>query len=79
MRRFEEAITAHQQAGEIYRETGDGYGRAETLENLGGVHADTGQTGLARRALGEAVTLYEAVSADRDAARIRERLAVLDA
>jgi tetratricopeptide (TPR) repeat protein len=35
VRRFEEAITAHQQAGTIYRETGDRHGEGIALDDLG--------------------------------------------
>ena len=34
VRRFEEAITAHQDAAAIYRETGDRYGEVIALDNL---------------------------------------------
>jgi tetratricopeptide (TPR) repeat protein len=35
VRRFEEAITAHQRAGELFRETGDRHGEAMAWNNLG--------------------------------------------
>ena len=35
VRRFEEAITAHQDAAAIYRETGDRHGEGMALNNLG--------------------------------------------
>lgn len=34
VRRFEEAITAHQEAAAIYRETGDRHGEGIALNNL---------------------------------------------
>ncbi len=34
MRRFEEAITAHQDAATIYQETGDRHGEGMALNNL---------------------------------------------
>jgi tetratricopeptide (TPR) repeat protein len=33
--RFEEAITAHQEAADLYREVGDLYGAGTALNNLG--------------------------------------------
>ena len=35
VRRFEEAITAHQDAAAIFRETGDRHGEGMALDNLG--------------------------------------------
>ena len=35
VRRFEEAISAHQDAAAIYRETGDRHREGEALDNLG--------------------------------------------
>jgi len=55
--RVEEAITAHQDAAAIFRETGDRHGEGRALGNLG-------------LALGEAGRLGEAITAHQDAAAI---------
>ena len=55
MRRFEEAITAHQDAAAIFRETGDRHGEGMALNNLG-------------LALVEVRRFEEAISACQDAA-----------
>ena len=57
VRRFEEAVSAHQDAVAIYRETGDRHGEGMALNNLG-------------TALREVRRLEEAISAHRDAAAI---------
>ena len=54
-RRFEEAITAHQDAAAIYRETGDRHREGMALTNLG----------LALREVGR---FEEAITAGQDAA-----------
>ena len=57
MRRFEEAITAHQDAAAIFRETGDRHGEGRALDNLG-------------IALREVRRFEEAITAHQDAAAI---------
>ena len=57
MRRFEEAITAYQDAAAIFRETGDRHGEGMALNNLG-------------IALREAGRFEEAITAHQDAAAI---------
>ncbi len=57
VRRFEEAITAHQEAAAIYRETGDRYREGMALTNLG-------------IALREVRRFDEAITAYQDAAAI---------
>ena len=57
MRRFEEAISAHQDAAAIYRETGDRHREGVALNNLG-------------LALREVRRFEEAISAHQDAAAI---------
>ena len=57
MRRFEEAITACQDAAAIFRETGDRHGEGMALNNLG-------------IALREVRRFEEAISAHQDAAAI---------
>ena len=54
---MEEAITAHQDAAAIFRETGDRHGEGTALDNLG----------LALREVGR---LEEAITAHQDAAAI---------
>ena len=57
VRRFEEAITAHQDAAAIFRETGDRHGEGMALDNLG-------------NALQEVRRFEEAITAHQDAAAI---------
>ena len=57
MRQFDEAITAHQDAAAIYRETGDRHGEGGALNNLG-------------VALVEVRQFDEAITAHQDAAAI---------
>ena len=57
VRRFEEAISAHQDAAAIYRETGDRHWEGTALNNLG-------------VALREVRRFEEAISAHQDAAAI---------
>jgi len=57
VRRFEEAITAHQDAAAIHRETGDQHHEGKVLNNLG-------------VALREAGRIEEAITAHQDAAAI---------
>jgi tetratricopeptide (TPR) repeat protein len=57
VQRFKEAITAHQDAATIYRETGDRHGQGSALVNLG----------VALRNVGR---FEEAITADQDAAAI---------
>jgi|GEM_PF-4150091 len=77
VRRFDEAITAHQKAGDIFREVGDHYGHAQTLVNLGRVHAELDDPDRARRAWADAIGLYSAVGADDEAARVRQQIAIV--
>jgi len=56
-RRFEEAITAHQDAAQIYRETGDRHGEGSAFNNLG-------------NALQEVRRFEEAITAFQDAVQI---------
>ena len=57
VQRFEEAITAYQDAAAIYRETGDRHGEGDALDNLG-------------LALREAGRVEEAITAHQEAAAI---------
>ena len=56
MQRFEEAITAHQDAAEIFRETGDRHGLGMALNNLGVVLREV-------RRFGEAITAHQDAAA----------------
>jgi tetratricopeptide (TPR) repeat protein len=53
VRRFEEAITAHQDAAVIFRDADDRYGEGAPLNNLGLVLQELGR-------YGEAITAYQA-------------------
>jgi len=78
VRRFDEAITAYEQGIAICAELGDHYGHAQTLANLGVVHAELDDPDRARRAWADAIGLYSAVGADDDAARVRQQIIDLD-
>ena len=56
MRRFEEAITAHQDATAIFRETGDRHGEGNALVGLGIALAEM-------RRFEEAITAYQDATA----------------
>ncbi len=58
VRRFEEAITAHQEAAAIYRETGDRHGEGDALNNLGAALQEVRRFGEAITALQEAAAIY---------------------
>lgn len=77
MRRFDDAITAHQQSIAIYAELHDDYGHARTLKNLGLLHAALEQPEPARRAWTRAAELYTVAGADEDADRVRQKIAGL--
>ena len=76
--RFDEAITAYERDMAICEEFGDRYGQAQTLANLGLVHAELDDPQRARRAWADAVELFAAVGAEDDADRVREWIADLD-
>lgn len=76
--RFEEAITAYEQAIAIFGEVGDHYGHARTMENLGIVYADIGEPERARQAWADAAGLFTSMGVEDDAAsRVRKRVAAL--
>ena len=56
MRRFEEAITAYQDAAAIFRETGDRHGEGMALTNLGAALVEV-------RRFEEAITAYQDAAA----------------
>ena len=58
VRRFEEAITAHERAGEIYRETGDRHGEGMAATNLGNALQQVGRFEEAITALERAGEIY---------------------
>jgi len=78
MRRFDEAITAYQHDIAICDELDDHYGQAQTLINLGEVHAELDDPHQARRAWTAAAQLFAAVGAEDDADRVRQQIADLD-
>ena len=73
-RRFEEAISAHQDAAAIYRETSDRHGEGMALGNLGGVYQEMGQPGRATECWRAAAEAMRDAGDDEEAARL-ERLA----
>ena len=58
MRRFEEAITAHQDAAAIYRHTGDRHSEGGALTNLGNALRDVGRFEEAITACQDAAAIY---------------------
>jgi tetratricopeptide (TPR) repeat protein len=61
LRRFEEAITALQDAAAIYREVGDLHGEATALNNLAWALQQTGRSEKAIAALQDATAIYRKV------------------
>lgn len=61
MQRFEEAITAYQDAAAIFRETGDRHSEAQTLDNLGNTYQEEMQQPS------RAATCWREAAAMRDA------------
>jgi hypothetical protein len=73
MRRFDEAIEAHQQAAAIFCELGDCHGEAEALRDLGtamDLARRPGQAGIAR-----AVEAFVAGGVSEAAEKMRAQLA----
>jgi tetratricopeptide (TPR) repeat protein len=66
VRRIAEAITAFKRGIGICAELGDHYGQAQTLGNLGRVHADLGDPERARQRWDEAAELFTAAGAEDD-------------
>jgi tetratricopeptide (TPR) repeat protein len=58
VRRFEEAITAHQDAAAIFRETGDRHGEGLALEGLGLALDEAGRSREAMTAYQDAIAIY---------------------
>jgi hypothetical protein len=63
---------------DLFRETGDHYGQAHTLTNLGIIHAQLDDPRQAWRAWSDAAELYIAAGAEDAADRVRQRIAALD-
>jgi tetratricopeptide (TPR) repeat protein len=59
--RFEEAITACQDAAAIYRETGDRHGEGHALDNLGNALRGLGRFGDAITAHRDAAAIYREI------------------
>ena len=74
VRRFDEAITAHQQAGDIYRETGDRHGEGMALGNLGLALRNTGCIAEARRCWVQAAEAFADSGSAEEVAAIRALL-----
>jgi hypothetical protein len=75
MRRFDEAIEAHQQAAAIFCELGDCHGEAEALRDLGtamDMARRPGQAGIARA---KAVEAFVAGGVSEAAEKMRAQLA----
>jgi tetratricopeptide (TPR) repeat protein len=77
-RRFDEAITAHQQDLAICRELSDRHGEGTAWANLGLAYAELSRPDMARHAWMRAVDLFVAVGDDELAARVRRWSADLD-
>lgn len=76
--RFEDAITSHQQAADIYHKLGDRHGEGRALGNLGLALIQVDRLGAARAALEQASALFVALRAYDDADRVVELLTTLD-
>jgi tetratricopeptide (TPR) repeat protein len=59
VRRFDEAITAHQTAAAIYRETGDRHREGTALNNLGSALRDSDRLDEAKEAGRKAVAAFQ--------------------
>ena len=64
----------YQQALELFRDTGDPYGEATCLRNLGDVHDASGEAGAARRAWMNALNIFRRLG-HPDADQVRAKLA----
>jgi DNA-binding SARP family transcriptional activator/tetratricopeptide (TPR) repeat protein len=69
------AIARYQEALEVFRELGTTYHEAETLGRLGDTRLAAGQVGQARAAWQRAVELYQVRQHNKEAERIRRKLA----
>jgi len=74
VRRFDEAITAHQQAAGIFGETGDRHGEGQTLGNLGLALRDTGCVAEATRCWVQAAEAFADSGSAEDVAAVRALL-----
>jgi tetratricopeptide (TPR) repeat protein len=79
VRRFDEAITANQQAAAIFVETGDRYSEGQARYNLGLALAETGDLHLARTHWTQARDAFLGAGATDDAETVRNHLDALPA
>ena len=78
MGRFEEAITSHRQAADIYHKLGDQHGEGRALGNLGLALIQLRRPGAARAALEQASALFVVLHAYDDADRVVRLLTTLN-
>jgi Flp pilus assembly protein TadD len=76
--RFEEAITGHHQAADIYQQLGDSHGEARAMGNLGLALIQVGRSADAREAFEHASRLFVAPQAYDDADRVVGLLTTLN-
>ena len=76
--RFEEAITSHRQAADIYHKLGDQHGEGRAQGNLGLALIQLRRPGAARAALEQASALFVALHAYDDADRVVGLLTTLN-
>jgi tetratricopeptide (TPR) repeat protein len=74
VRRFEEAITAHQDAAAIYRDTGDRHGEGLALEGLGLALEDMDRPGEAMTAYQDALAIYQETGDTYRQSIVRDRI-----
>ena len=74
MRRFDEAITAHQDATAIHRETGDRHGESLALGGLGRALDEAGRSREAMTAYQDAIAIYRETGDQYREAILRENL-----
>ena len=74
MRRFDEAITAHQDAAAIFRDTGDRHGQGLALEGLGLALEEARRSREAMTAYQDAIAIYRETGDQYREAITRESL-----
>jgi tetratricopeptide (TPR) repeat protein len=79
VRRFDEAVTAYQQAAAIFVESGDRYGEGKALYNLGLALVETGDLHLARTHWTQARDAFLGAGAADDAETVGNHLDALPA
>ena len=75
MRRFEEAISAHQDAAAIFRETGDRHSEGQALDNLGDAYQEMKQPGRATDCWRAAAEAMRDVGDHEEATRLEQQAA----